>query len=83
VRGLDIEKERIGLAGGFGPTAGAAQSAPTATASRGGPAAGGSRDAQPAIVVNINGLPTDQSQWNDLVASRILPALQRIDRLSR
>jgi TP901 family phage tail tape measure protein len=82
-RELEVEKERLGLAGGFGATPAAAQSAPTATAGRGGPAAGGSRDAQPAIVVNINGLPTDQSQWNDLVASRILPALQRIDRLSR
>lgn len=44
---------------------------------------GGASSAPPAVTVVINGLPTDQAQWNQLVSDRILPALDRINRLSR
>jgi hypothetical protein len=80
-RGLELEERRV--AGALGSTAGAsADAAPAAVGSRGGGTAGARGDA-PVINVTVNGLPTDQAQWNELVSSRILPALQRIDRLSR
>lgn len=83
-RGVQIEEQRRGQAGGLGTQNTATAAAPTASGGRGTSGGAGSRDSSaPAIVVNVSGAPTDAAGWRDIVSRFIAPELERINRLSR
>ena len=83
-RGVQIEEQRRGQAGGLGTQNTATAAAPTASGGRGTSGGAGSRDSSaPAIVVNVTGAPTDAAGWRDIVSRFIAPELERINRLSR
>lgn len=83
-RGVQIEDQRRGQAGGLGTQPAATAAAPAATGGRGTAASAGSRDAAGQTVnVTINGLPNDRASWRDVIAEIIVPEINRINRLSR
>lgn len=77
-RELEVEKERIGLAGGLGPSRSPTDVAPSATGARGG---AGEGIRAPSITVNVQGMTTDQAR--EFVQRAVVPELERIQRLSR
>lgn len=78
-RGIEIEQRRYAGAGGvnFGQPAAAAESGATGGRGSGG---GGDRGA-PQIVINVQGMTTDQAR--QFVEQSVVPELERINRLSR
>lgn len=83
-RGVQIEEQRRGQAGGLGTQNTATAAAPTASGGRGTSGGAGTRDSSaPAIVVNVTGAPTDAAGWRDIVSRFIVPELERTQRLSR
>ena len=82
-RGIQIEAQRTAGFGAFDPNAaGAASASEQARGSTGGrgSAAGGGRSA-PQIVINVQGMTTDQAR--QFVEQSVVPELERINRLSR
>lgn len=74
-----IERQQAAIAGGFGAQQTQQEQAPAATGGRGS-AAGGGRSA-PQIVINVQGMTTDQARA--FVEQSVVPELERINRLSR
>lgn len=83
-RGIEIETRRAALAGGIGTQGGPATAAgPATSAGRGTVAGAGSRDAAGAIVINVQSPLTDEASAREFVSRFVVPALERLDRLSR
>ena len=81
-RGVQIEAQRRGQAGGIGTSRGSAQeAAPATTGGRGTAAGSGGRGEAPQIVINVQGMTNEQAR--EFVAQAVVPELERINRLSR
>lgn len=78
----EVERTRKRVAGTLG---GEQQAPPTPAPSGGGGGAGGLRGGggdAPPVQITINGMPTTQQAWQELVQQQIAPALERLRRLS-
>lgn len=84
-REIEIEQRRAGQAGGFGTGAATTQqAAPTASGGRGTSGGAGTRDSSaPAIVINVQSPLTDEASAREFVSRFVVPALDRMNRLSR
>lgn len=78
-RGIQIEAQRTAGFGGVG-TGQQAEATGGATGGRGSSGGGGDRGA-PQIVINVQGMTTDQAR--QFVEQSVVPELERINRLSR
>jgi len=78
-RSIQIEAQRTAGFGGVG-TGQQAEATGGATGGRGSSGGGGDRGA-PQIVINVQGMTTDQAR--QFVEQSVVPELERINRLSR
>jgi hypothetical protein len=80
-RGLDLEKERAGVAGGFGAGRPNADQGAATAAGKGAGDQGGGKGA--VVNITVQGLPNDRDTWRGIVRDLIEPELRNLRALGK